>query len=112
VDKEPTTQILAVAEKIADNSKAYTELKALRRWAQAMRSYWLSPFHRAVLRPGGELHEKLSLSKPRTTGQFQNLYRIESIEAVGAGNALILVACRSNPVRRIDSNSCWQKCRG
>jgi hypothetical protein len=41
MDKEPTTQILAVAEKIADNAKTYTELKALRRWAQAMRSYWL-----------------------------------------------------------------------
>jgi hypothetical protein len=59
VDKEPIAEILAVAEKIADNAKTHTELKALRRW--------------------------------------------------GAGNALILVACRSNPARRIDSNPRWQK---
>jgi hypothetical protein len=35
----PITQILAAAKKIDDNAKTYIELKALRRWAQAMRLY-------------------------------------------------------------------------
>jgi hypothetical protein len=34
---------------------------------------------------------------------------LKALRRWGAGNALILVARRSNPVRRIDSNPCWQK---